>query len=309
MARLNQAPAVSDQNLCGYNVENVNTAPGMHYFMAADTVWGMHPNRAMARQLAVRDIPSLVYDAVNLEGVAMTLPEVQTLLDGITVGGHKVSDQNMALNQAAAWKYLFSLVAEDRFTFSRDVALSIHNIAGKEEALEWGAFRTGNVTIAGSEYEPPSSKELDNAWAEIESELASCDDVYDLAITAFLRMVRAQFFWDVNRRMGRFMMNGILLSHGFPIINVPAKRQIEFNRLMLDFYTTADMTGMSTFLRSCLNEKIIDNFKPDRRLKRATAVLYLCVPCGLQVHTYQAPLLSARLPSHKPGQKPGFQLS
>ena len=231
---------------------------------AKDTVWGMIPNRAMARQLAVRDMPALVYDAVNLEGVAMTLPEVQTLLDGITVGGHKISDQNMALNQAAAWKYLFTLVAEDQFNVSKDVALSIHSIAGKEEALEWGAFRTGNVTISGSEYEPPLSKELDNVWADIESEVAGCNDVYDMAITAFLRMARAQFFWDVNKRMGRFMMNGILLSHGFPIINVPAKRQQEFNQLMLDFYTTADMAGMNKFLRSCLNEKIIDNFKPDQ---------------------------------------------
>lgn len=63
-----------------------------------DTVWGMKPNRAMAKQLAIRDIPSLVYNAVNLEGVSMTLPEVQTILDGITVGGHKISDQNMAIN-------------------------------------------------------------------------------------------------------------------------------------------------------------------------------------------------------------------
>ncbi|MGL5906952.1 MAG: Fic family protein, partial [Shewanella sp.] len=64
-----------------------------------DTVWHMQPNKALARQLAKRDVPALVYDAVNLEGVAMTLPEVQTILDGITVGGHKISDQNMALNQ------------------------------------------------------------------------------------------------------------------------------------------------------------------------------------------------------------------
>ena len=230
---------------------------------AKDTVWGMIPNRAMARQLAVRDIPSLVYDAVNLEGVAMTLPEVQTLLDGITVGGHKISDQNMALNQAAAWKYLFSLVSEDKFYFSKDVTLSIHSIAGKEEALEWGAFRTGNVTISGSKYEPPSPKDLDHVWAEIESEIAACNDVYDLAITAFLRMARAQFFWDVNKRMGRFMMNGILLNYGFPIINVPAKRQKEFNQLMLDFYATAEMTEMNKFLRSCIHEKIIENFQPN----------------------------------------------
>ena len=228
---------------------------------AKDTVWGMSPNPAMAKQLATRDVPSLVYDAVNLEGVAMTLPEVQTLLDGITVGGHKISDQNMALNQAAAWKHLFTLVAEKRFSFSKPIALEIHNIAGKEEALTWGAFRTGNVTISGSDYEPPSAHALESVWLDIEREVSSCSDIYDRATTAFLRMARAQFFWDVNKRTGRFMMNGILLEAGYPIINVPAKRQIEFNQLMLEFYASGDKLPMNAFLRECINPKIIENFQ------------------------------------------------
>ncbi|CZR83213.1 hypothetical protein CDFC105_43918 [Clostridioides difficile] len=33
----------------------------------------------------------------NLENNPFTFPEVQTLLDGITVGGHKLSDQNQIL--------------------------------------------------------------------------------------------------------------------------------------------------------------------------------------------------------------------
>lgn len=56
------------------------------------------------------------------------------------------------------------------------------------------------------------------------------------------------------------MMNAILLSNRFPIIKVPAKRQEEFNQLMLDFYAMAEMTGMNTFLKSCLNVKV----KPDQ---------------------------------------------
>ncbi len=226
-----------------------------------DTVWDMKPNTPMAKQLAIRDIPCLVYDAVNLEGVNMTLPEVQTILDGITVGGHKISDQNMALNQASTWRHLFTLVEQNQFSFSKAIALELHNIAAKEEALEWGTFRTGNVTIAGSEYEPPSFNELDTIWFNIENEITTFNDIYDRAICAFLRMARAQFFWDVNKRMGRFMMNGILLSFGVPIINVPAKRQKEFNQLMLSFYSTGEMTPMNQFLRSCLNPKIIENFK------------------------------------------------
>jgi Fic family protein len=219
------------------------------------------PNRALALQLARRDVSQLVYDAVNLEGVAMTLPEVQTILDGITVGGHKISDQNMAMNQAKAWELLFEWVKNDAFAFNLETVLSIHRIAGKDEALDWGKFRTGFVTISGSDYEPPSPDMLHDHWNALTQQLVSIEDRYDRAITAFLQMARIQFFWDVNKRTGRFMMNGILLVQGYPIINVPAKRQQEFNTLMLDFYDSNDMTAMNAFLRSCLDERILRNFR------------------------------------------------
>lgn len=227
----------------------------------SDTYSNMTPNKRMAKHLAIREVPSLVYEAVNLEGVAMTLPEVQTILDGVTVGGHKISDQNMVINQANTWKRIFELIDEDSFEFTKPIALELHKIAGKEEAFEWGVFRSGNVSISGSDYEPPSAEQLDGIWLKTESEIELTTDVYDKAISAFLKMARAQFFWDVNKRMGRFMMNGILLNEGYPIINVPVKRQLEFNKLMLEFYSSNDMKGMSQFLRSCINEKIIANFK------------------------------------------------
>lgn len=234
--------------------------------MFTEFTWGMKPNIPLAKQLAKRDVPALVYDAVNLEGVAMTLPEVQTILDGITVGGHRISDQNMAMNQAKTWERIFELVSSGEFSFNKETALLLHNIAGEEEALEWGKFRSGYVSITGTDYEPPAPHELNDKWDEVQSLVESCEDIYDRAITAFLQMARAQFFWDVNKRTGRFMMNGILLSCGFPIINVPAKRQQEFNTLMLDFYSSNDMEPMNKFLRSCINEKIIKNFQLDLKI-------------------------------------------
>ncbi len=53
--------------------------------------------------LAKREVSVFVYDAVQLEGLNFTLPEVQTLMQGITVGGHLLSDQQIATNQADAW--------------------------------------------------------------------------------------------------------------------------------------------------------------------------------------------------------------
>ncbi|MGB5230274.1 MAG: Fic family protein [Desulfoprunum sp.] len=231
----------------------------------ADTYWNMIPNRKLAKHLAMRDVPSLVYEAVNLEGIAITLPEVQTILDGVTVGGHKISDQNIVIHQADTWAHLFKLIDANRFEFSKAIALELHGIAGKEEAFEWGVFRSGNVAIGGSEYEPPAPDKLDALWLETESQLNQMEDVYDKAIAAFLQMARVQFFWDVNKRMGRFMMNGILLDEGYPIINVPMRKQLEFNTLMLEFYSSNDMKKMNRFLRDCLHEKIIANFRNSKK--------------------------------------------
>lgn len=227
----------------------------------SDTHWNMTPNRRLAKYIAMREVPALVCDAVNLEGILITLPEVQTILDGITVGGHKISDQNMVINQANTWSRIFTLIDENKFEFKKHIALELHKIAGKEEAYAWGIFRSGNVSINGSEYVPPSPEELDKIWLQTELEINVFPDVYDKAIAVFLKMARNQFFWDVNKRMGRFMMNGILINEGYPIINVPAKRQLEFNTLMLDFYSSNDMNDMNIFLRSCCNDKIIENFK------------------------------------------------
>ena len=58
--------------------------------------------------------------------------------------------------------------------------------------------------------------------------------------------------------MGRFVMNGILIDAGYPAINLPVKRQLEFNGLMLAFYETDEKQPMNVFLRTCLDERIIE---------------------------------------------------
>jgi Fic family protein len=222
-----------------------------------DSYWHMPPNPAKALMLAKRQLSEFVCDAVNLEGINMTLPEVQTLLDGITVGGHKLSDQQITVNQGNAWRLLFSWLERGEFTVSAETACALHAAAGKEEALEWGAFRSGGEFIAGTDHMPPPVSELPARFAAMVADLAHIDDIYDQAIHIFLTMARCQFFYDVNKRMGRFMMNGHLLQHGYPAINLPAKRQLEFNTLMLAFYASGDETAMNAFLRSCMDERVL----------------------------------------------------
>jgi len=216
-----------------------------------ETRWNMKPNKAKAIMLAKRQLAEFVCDAVNLEGINFTLPEIQTLLDGITVGGHRVTDQQIALNQADTWRMLFELIEKKQFEITLEKVCALHLIAAKDEALEWGKFRYGGVTIAGTAYMPPQADLLPELFEKMVDEASRISDIYDRAIYLFLIMARCQFFYDVNKRMGRFIMNGLLLSCGYPAINLPAKRKLEFNQLMLTFYETGDQKQMNIFLRSC----------------------------------------------------------
>jgi Fic family protein len=216
-------------------------------------------NKDKALFLAKKQLPELVCDVVNLEGIHYTLPEIQTLLDGITVGGHRQSDEEITKNQINAWKFLFKSIEHSSFKFSKEYVLELHAILAKNEALTSGEFRDGAVFIAGTDYHPPKYNELDSLWQEIENIIFDDNNVllYQKAISVFLQMARTQFFYDGNKRTGRMIMNGILLQHGLPVINLPANKQLEFNKLMLDFYPSGNEAKMQKFMLGCLDITIL----------------------------------------------------
>ncbi|MFO7750969.1 MAG: Fic family protein [Desulfobacteraceae bacterium] len=226
-----------------------------------DKHWQIKPDRDKALMLAMKMLPEFVHDAVLLEGINYTLPEIQTLLQGITVGGRKLTDQKIAINQAETWRYLFSLVRVDKFQVSKTVACSLQEIAAEGEALDSGAFRSGSVTISGTKYQPPGPDKLHQLFDVMTDQIKTFEDIYDQAVHIFLTMARTQFFFDVNKRMGRFMMNGHLLQAGYPAINVPATRELEFNQLMVEYYGSGESEAMNIFLRSCLDERHIKIMK------------------------------------------------
>lgn len=67
-----------------------------------------------------------VWDASVLEGNPFTYPQVQTILDGITVGGHKLSDQDQVRNLAASTKELLRLVKTGTFQMDKATFTALH---------------------------------------------------------------------------------------------------------------------------------------------------------------------------------------
>ena len=86
-------------------------------------------------------LAGFVWDAAQLENNPYTFVEVKTLLDGVTVGGHKVSDTEQVLNLAESSKNLIELVQTGRFVLDKKTFPLLHGIIARNEALEWGVFR------------------------------------------------------------------------------------------------------------------------------------------------------------------------
>jgi len=213
----------------------------------------------------LRALPEFVWDAAQLEGNPFAYPEVQTLLDGVTVGGHKVSDERQVLNLAASSRRLADLVTKGQFALTKAVSDELHAIIAQEEALEWGHFRgegsvTGTPSVFLGEYGrhiPPATEPGGaNLRAIHTAGLAAITDgiesVFERAAVYCLFACRNLFYFDANKRTSRAMMNGHLLAHGIHAISVPASRRLEYNTKMIDFYRLANATGMIEFFVSCL---------------------------------------------------------
>lgn len=210
-----------------------------------------------------RMLPEFVWDASMLEGNPFTYPEVQTLLEGVTVGGRRVSDQEQVLNLAASSRRLLELVRAGRFSLSKAVFTELHGLVARQEALEWGVFRgegletnyTPDVGLGeAGRYTPlptlPGAPELNRVFDQGISALLALPH-YERALAFFLFGALQQFFFDGNKRTSRFMMNGVLMSHGIDAISVPAARIQEFNESMVRFYCSRDASEMMAFLTSC----------------------------------------------------------
>lgn len=188
-----------------------------------------------------RMLPEYVWDAGVLEGNPFTFPEVKTLLEGVTVGGRKLSDQEQILNLAESSKYLLGLVRNQQFRLDKATFCALHALVARR--------------VRGSHTPPatvPGAERLNAIFSEGLAALQeNAANAFERASGFFLFGALQQFFFDGNKRTSRFMMNGALMMEGIDAISIPAIRAAEFNSKMVEFYTTRDATQMMGFILQC----------------------------------------------------------
>lgn len=204
-------------------------------------------------------LPEFIWSAAALEGNTFTLPEVQTLLDGVTVEGKKLEEEQQVLALQDTFNYLDVLVSSQSFSVDQETSHQLHLRVARHEAIEAGHFRgQGDVTgggavrlSTGEKVEGLSSDLIEKRFAGIVDLVTSEKDPRLAALTYFAAAIRSQMYFDGNKRTARMMASGILMSHGFDAIYIPLERRLEYNRCLDVLFTTNNATPLMMFIASC----------------------------------------------------------
>ena len=197
--------------------------------------------------LAKKLFTELVFNTAYIEGVNVTFPQTQTILDGGIVNQVAVSDIQTVLNLRDAWRYCINNFES---TTNYDFLCKINEMVSRNESPAWGSLRTGKVGISGTEYIPEVPKE-DQVKEELNKMLAISDAI-EKALESFCYIVYHQLFWDGNKRTATIFASKILMEAGIGILSIGKSEGEKFNESLLLYYDTKDSKELKACLKTCI---------------------------------------------------------
>jgi hypothetical protein len=185
-----------------------------------------------------------VYCGMRMENRNVTFPQTQTILNGVNIPNVTLDDIQAILNMRDAWKFLIGNIQEP---LTLNYICKINDFISRNESLEWGVLRNGEVRISGTDYIPPIPAQEKVAF-QLSSILTSKVSNTEKALDLFLWGSRSQLFWGGNKRTSLLTANKYLLSHGHGMLTITEKNMSEFNGHLSNFYNTDKKLPLKTFL-------------------------------------------------------------
>ncbi len=204
-----------------------------------------HLNKSQSLFLAEKGQIKNIYCGMKMENRTVTLDQTQSILNGINVPNVQLDDIQAILNMRDAWKFLLNTISE---TVTFEYWCKLNDYIARNEALEWGKLRTGNVEISGTDYVPPIP-EKEKVIAGLEDIVSDKDiTATEKALEIFVWGTKGQFFWDGNKRTSLMLANKILISAGAGIMTITDKYMEQFNVSLLEYYNTGKSDKLKRFL-------------------------------------------------------------
>ena len=196
--------------------------------------------------VAKKYLKDSVYRSAFLEGMAVTFPQTEAILENVAVSNVSPKDIAKVIDLRDAWEYLLAnLDAPLDLKYLED----IHELIAKED-VPWGRLgklRTETVRISGTSYLPEIPNPETVARQLLDILVTNVSDT-DKAVTLLLYLMRAQLFLDGNKRIATFACNKLLISTGHGIFSLPPELKEQFAEQLIKFYETNNMDELKLFI-------------------------------------------------------------
>jgi Fic family protein len=158
------------------------------------------------------------YHSNAIEGNTLTLAETELVLEyGVTIDGHPLREHYEVTNHAKAYDAIERL---SRNPIDLETVLFLHRLVKAQIDEDAGQLRTGAVHIRGASFTPPPAKEIPLYLAQwvrwLTSNQALAYEPVTRAAIAHHDFESLHPFFDGNGRVGRLLLNIMLIQDGYP---------------------------------------------------------------------------------------------
>lgn len=191
----------------------------------------------------------LTYHSNAIEGNTLNLRETQLILEqGLTIGGHTLHEHLEVSNHGQAYDLLQQLVEQATIITPAHIC-ALHRLVTQQllDEHQSGHFRRIPVHISGSAHVPAPASQVPALMEFWCSWLTGAGLQYGPVIRAAIAhhgFVAVHPFRDDNGRVGRLLLNVVLMQHGYP----PALMRKEWRISYLQALSAADAGRYTTLV-------------------------------------------------------------
>lgn len=196
---------------------------------------------------AKRNLADYIWKSANLEGIAVTFPETQTVLEGVSVGGKRIDDLNRILQMKRGWQYLLSTLEED---VTMQYLQTLY-----QESISPTCFR-GDPGHKDTCLSPV--RNLEETEASLRRILDGDSGWTEKALDLMLYLAKERPFSDGNKRIAMMAANKVLISNGCGILSVSQDDLEQFFTLLVAYY---EDESKKEELKLFLYDKCLDGFR------------------------------------------------
>ena len=204
---------------------------------------------------------SLTYTSNALEGNTLTESETKVIIeDGLTIGGHPIREIQETIGHSKAYDLIYDLIKNQDLT--EENILKLHKLFYEQINQEGaGQYRTKQVIITGTDYQPPSYKDVPVLMKQFISDLeVKSKELHpvELASWVHLTFVGIHPFIDGNGRCARLLTNLILLKAGYATVIIPPIVRSDYIEALKQAQVHSDNTGFINFISEMELESMKD---------------------------------------------------